>query len=139
MEEFLNSDKEEQVERGNPITLMLLFYVLTASAIIASSYQYIRADKNYSLGQITNSIILGAIIGVFIGIVVMFRRKSYVWMAPLLGPLLGVAIGPLIRIKIEYFSSLIALSFGGCWFLIVMMCVAARFKRRRVSRETSQF
>ena len=134
MDEFSKQSSLKDIEQRNPITITLLFYLVTAAAIVAACYRYIDVKSDSGLLQTIAASVIGAVIGAILGTIVLFRRSSHVWIAPLLGIAIGFAVGPLIRIRLVHFGSLLGISFLGSWILVVLMAVSARLDQRRSIR-----
>ena len=131
MEHFSEPDKADPLVQGNPITLTMLFYVLTAAAILAACYRYVGVDRQGTGFEIALASVIGGVIGLAIGFVQQFRRSSHVWMAPVVGLTLGVAFGPLMRVQLTHFSTIMGISFFGSWLLVLIMAFSARLYQRR--------
>lgn len=134
LDDFSTQSSIKDIEQRNPITITLLFYLVTAAAIVAACYRYIDVESDSNFIQTIVASAIGAVIGAILGMIVLFRRSSHVWIAPLLGIAIGIAVGPLLRIRLIHFGSLIGLSFLGSWILVVLMAVSARLDQRRSIR-----
>lgn len=134
MDDFSTQSSLKDIEQRNPITITLMFYLVTAAAIVAACYRYIDVENDSSVLQTIAASVIGAVIGAILGTIVMFRRSSHVWIAPLLGIVIGLAVGPLLRIRLVHFGTLLGISFLGSWLLVVLMAVSARLDRRRSAR-----
>ena len=130
MDDFSTPAKVDSLEQRNPITLTMLFYVLTAAAILAACYRYIAFDENGTSFEYAVSSAIGGVVGLMIGTIQLFRRSSHAWMSPVVGLFLGVAVGPLLRIQLTHFGTIIGISFFGSWMLVLIMSLAARLNQR---------
>lgn len=131
MEEFSTLATADPLEQRNPITLTMLFYVLTTAGILAACFRYMALEESGTSFEYAVSLGIGGVVGLLIGIAQLFRRNSYAWMSPVVGLLLGVAMGPLLRIQLTHFGTIIGISFFGSWILVLIMSLAAKLNQRR--------
>jgi hypothetical protein len=128
MSEFSSPPKTEtQVQ--NPLTLSMLFYLVTVAAILAACLRFVGASQA-TLGQYLWASLLGAVVGFFLG-TSLGLGTSVRLLAPAVGIFLGAVIGPLICIELSHFASIIITSFVGAWIIVLLNCLAVRHASTR--------
>jgi hypothetical protein len=129
MDDFVSPNRELKNDRRNPVTLTMLFYALTLAGILAACFRYATVQHSGSQFEYALSSLIGGAFGFLIGISQVVGRRSYAWIACLLGPLVGVALGPLLRIQMIHFGSIVSISCVGSWILVFIMSFSARTNR----------
>lgn len=114
----------------SPVTISLLFYVVTLGAILAACLRSLVGGDAVTPQTLAQSLILMSILGVMSGAVLgLFYLRS--WRAVLIGVVVGVVVGctagGLALIDPGNFFELALLTFVGCWLLILTMLLSARF------------
>ena len=125
-----------QTGEKNPISIAMLFYVLTLAGIVASCVGRIEGDVGTSRTTIWVATIVGSVLGTLIGSVgggFYFRSIMGALVSLFVGGLLGAVGGVLTVIRDVHFLPMMTLAFSGCWLLVVLMLVKARFSTMRVT------
>ena len=113
---------------ANPISIAMLFYVVTLAAILAACFRTVFSEKLATGNAVAAFLIAGGIVGFSVGSLEGFRRGgTSAWSGPLIGLALGILWGPLAMIQSIHFASVIGLAFTGCGIMVVVMLVAARY------------
>lgn len=114
----------------SPLSLALLFYLITIAAILFATFQLLRNETTPQITRLTN-VSGGVATGFFVGAVagaLLARRAT----ATIIGSLVGLPVGGLAgllgMIAAEQFSNAVAITFIGCGLLITLTLIAARFQ-----------
>lgn len=129
--ESLMEEEPKHVEPlKHPISIALLFHLITLSAVAAACARYLVLDSVEipTLSVMAGLLVGGAIVGLIVGVVVAIHRPNYRWMSPIIGILLGLSASPLLLIPIKNYWHITTISFLGCWILIVFSLLVARFR-----------
>ena len=114
----------------NPISIAMLFYVLTLAGILASCFGRLETNGSVTQTAITWALIIGSVTGTVLGMVggaFYFRSAKAAVITLLIGGVLGAAGGVLTLIREKHYLSILTIAFAGCWLLIVLMLLKARF------------
>ena len=130
MNEF-SSPPQLQSSQQNPISLAMLFYMVTVAAILLGCYRYI-APTNATGSQYLAASLLGAFIGFFAG-AALILRKANPMISSALGMLVGASVGPVLCIRAVDFGSILLVTFVGGWLMVLLVCLAARKNSRQTS------
>ncbi len=117
----------------NPISIALLFYLVTLAAIVAASLGRLSSDEFLTTQALWVSIVAGAVIGSMIGIVVglTYLKSGKAAVAGLsVGLVLGCVAGALALVNTQHFLSNMAIAFGGGWLVILMILMTTRNQAR---------
>ena len=123
-------------EHRNPISIAMLFYVLTLSAIVAACLSRLSGDSRITYVSLGTAIAGGTFTGLLIGFLggtFYFKsvRASLIGFG--MGAIVGTVAGALTLIREANFIPLMAITFNGCWLMIVVMLFAARWQVRRLN------
>lgn len=132
LENETNLSNQSRSEQRSPISLSLLFYLVTVAAIMAACIRFIQSDNSITANQVVAACVLCAFTGMSLGFSMWIRGMLKYWTAPLLGLALGAAAGPILCVRLTHFSELIVMSFLGSWLLIVLICITARWSTKKV-------
>lgn len=130
MEDFSTPVEVDPLKQRNPVTLTMLFYALTLAAILAACLRYVAIERSGTTSEFALSSMIGGVIGWIIGTFQVFSRNSHAWMSPVLGLSLGIVLGPLLRVKMTHFGTIIGLSFLGSWILVLIIALASKLNQR---------
>lgn len=118
----------ESLQR-NPVTISMLFYVVTLGAIVSAGLRGLTANESLTMASVSTvlgvSVVLGLVLGVHVGIVAIKGWLGAV-AAGLSGMLIGGLSGALLLINQQDFTTTLLISLLGCWLLIVIMLLAAK-------------
>ncbi len=117
----------------SPISLALLMYVTTVSAMLIAVIQPLFASNADDFG-ISNAIIIviAGCIGILFGLAVgtlYFRNRLAMAAGIANGLCVGVLCGALVQIPSEHFNRGAIVCFAGSLMLIILLCFAARFQK----------
>lgn len=115
----------------NPISLAFLFYLVTLGAIVSASLRTLVDDESVTTLRLGVCLAVGTMMGLFIGLgvgIFHFRRLHATVAATMSSMLVGVVSGGLSLVRGEQFVYLSVISFVGCWILIAIVLIAARFR-----------
>lgn len=121
-------------EHRNPITIAMLFYVLTLAAIIAACLGRLSGDDRATYGTLGAAIVSGSFIGLLIGFLggtFYFKSVKAALVGFGVGAALGAVAGALTIIREVNFVPMMTISFSGCWLMIVVLLLTARWQVRR--------
>ncbi len=119
-----------QSENKNPISIAMLFYVLTLAAIVASCAGRLSSDQEISKTTIAICSIVGGAVGIaigFLGGAFYFKSVKATLVGVFVGGAIGVVAGVLTLLNDTHFLSNMTVAFGGCWLLVLSMLAKARF------------
>lgn len=121
-------------QHRNPISIAMMFYILTLAAILAACLGRMSNDTKISTGSLTASIEAGSFLGLVIGVLggaFYFKSAKATAIGAATGALLGTVAGPLTIIGESNFSTMMTITYCGCWLLMVVMLLAARWQGSR--------
>ncbi len=130
--EFGSALPARRLESRNPISIAMLFYVLTLAAIVAACVGKLSVTEGVTSTAVGAAAAVGSFVGLLIGFFGgSFYFKSYAaaFIGLGVGLMLGAVGGVLAMVQGEHFVSMLSIAFAGCWIVIVVMLVAARFQR----------
>ena len=120
-------------EHRNPISIAMLFYVLTLAAIIAACLGRLSGDDHVTYGSLGAAIVGGSFIGLLIGFLggtFVFKSVKASLVGFGVGTILGAVAGALTIIREADFVPIMTIAFSGCWIVVVVMLLAARWQVR---------
>lgn len=120
-------------EHRNPISIAMLFYVLTLAAIVAACLGRLTGDARVTYGTIGAAIAAGSFLGLLIGFLggtFYFKSAKAALIGFGVGTLLGMVAGALSIVREVNFVPMMTIAFSGCWLMIVVMLLAARWQVR---------
>lgn len=124
-------DKPEPIDdQKHPISIAMLFHLVTLSAIVATCARYLVLDEvdRLPISGVLGLAVGGAVFGLIVGSIVAFQRPFYRWLSPLIGVMVGCVVSPLLLIPIDKHVHIVTISFVGCWVLIVFSLAVVRFR-----------
>ena len=119
-------------DRQNPITMATLFYIVTLGAILSASLRPLVGNDQVTSGSLGIAFSLAAIVGILSGMGLgcfYFRRPLAIGLGLIAGILAGLMAGALSLVDSQHFVEISALTFGGCWVLVLCMAFSARFSK----------
>ncbi len=120
-------------EHRNPISIAMLFYILTLAAIIAACLGRLSGDDGVTsraLGAaIAGGTFLGLVIG-FLGGTFYFKSVKASMVGVVVGAMLGTVAGALTVIREVNYIPMMAIAYSGSWLLMIVMLLAARWQVR---------
>jgi len=131
---FGEASQPQLNENRNPISIAMLFYVLTLAAIVAACLGRLSGDGRVTYGTLGAAISGGAFVGLLIGLLggtFYFKSVKASLIGFGVGALLGTVAGALTVIREVNFVPMMTIAFSGCWLMIVFMLLAARCQVRR--------
>lgn len=131
---FGEASQSQVVVHRNPISIAMLFYILTLAAIVAACLGRMSGDATATasaLGAATaGGCFFGLILG-FLGGTFYFKSVSASLIGVGVGATLGIVAGALTVIKEVNYVPMMTIAFSGCWLMIVVMLLGARWQVRR--------
>ena len=130
---FGESSQAPLNEHRNPISIAMLFYVLTLAAIVAACLGRLSGDARVTYGTLGTAIGGGSFIGLLIGFLggtFYFKSVKASLVGFAVGAILGTAAGALTLIREVNFVPMMTIAFSGCWLMVVVMLLAARWQVR---------
>ncbi len=128
--DFEFSRPQRGVQQRNPVTVALLFYVVTVGAILSACLRTLVGDDTLTGESLQRVVLIGIVVGLLsggiLGFYVIKGRLSAV-VASSIGILVGAIAGGLSLVQSKYFYEITLIAFAGCWLLIVVMLLSARF------------
>ena len=128
---FASAPPTPIAEHRNPISIAMLFYVLTLAAIVAACLGRMSGDKGATYGAIGTAIASGCFLGLVIGFLggtFYFKSVKASLVGFAVGAILGAVAGALTIIKEVHFVPIMTIAFSGCWLIVVVMLLAARWR-----------
>ena len=129
MEEETAPDKSTTLQARNPLTMAMLFYIVTVGGIVSASMRTLpgnAAITNESLFWICGiGIVVGFVLGSCLGFLI-FRKSSALLLGSAIGAVVGAMAGGLTLVETKNFLEISLLAFGGCWLLVVVMLLSSR-------------
>ncbi len=128
---FTEGYVKQASEHRNPISLAMLFYVLTLAAIVAACLGRLSSDKNLTSQTLGAAIASGTFVGLMIGFLggtFYFKSVKASLVGVVVGVILGTAAGALTVIREVNYMPMMAIAYSGCWLLMVVMLFAARWQ-----------
>jgi hypothetical protein len=122
------------IEHRNPISIAMLFYVLTLAAIVAACLGRLVGDARVTYGTMGAAIAAGSFTGLLIGFLggtFYFKSVKASLVGVGVGAILGTVAGALTLIREVNYVPMMIIAFSGCWLMIVVMLLAARWQVRR--------
>ena len=121
----------------SPITLAFLFYLVTFGGIVSSCLGTLSVNEGTTRESLQLALAvcggLGMAIGFFLGLL-RFRRWSLAGLGMLSGAVIGAIAGALTRISVDNFLQINLIACSGSWLMIVVMCLAARYRSPLIGR-----
>jgi hypothetical protein len=125
---------QARFEHRNPISIAMLFYVLTLAAILAACLGRMSGDQGTTYGALAAAIASGSFLGLVIGFLggtFYFKSVKASLVGFAVGAILGGVAGALTIIKEVNFVPMMTIAFSGCWLMVVVMLLAARWQVHR--------
>ncbi len=129
---FEMSDSSSKQDQESPISVALLFYLVTISGIAAACVRSLTTSEFATWSATAQSGIGAGLFGLVSGIVAGFVYRSRgldFFIMPIVGTIVGVFSGLLLLVGVEHFYGIVFNAFVGSWLLIVFMLVAARLQK----------
>ena len=122
-----------RAEHRNPISIAMMFYLLTLAGIVAASIGRISqqevSSKNLVVASIAGGCFLGLVLGFCSGSL-YHRSVKAALVGSVVGTIIGAVAGALTIIHHEHFVQTMSTAFLGCWLILCTMLVAARWQVR---------
>ncbi len=121
-------------EHRNPISIAMMFYILTLAAIIAACLGRLTGDSRVTYGVMGTALGSGAFVGLcigFLGGTFYFKSVQASLIGFAVGAVLGTVAGVLTLVREVNYLPMMAITFSGCWLVIVVMLLAAKWQVRR--------
>lgn len=119
-------------KQRSPLTMAMLFYVVTVSGIISACLRTLVGNQAVTTQSMTVVLLAGIVIGLIggglIGLV-YFKTIKAGFIASSMGILVGGLAGGLALVDGKYFMEVTFIAFGGSWMLILIMLLSARFRQ----------
>jgi len=131
--EFGSSLPVRRLENRNPISIAMLFYVLTLAAIVAACLGKLSMTEGVTKTALGAAAAVGGVVGLltgFLGGSFYFKSFKAASIGLGVGLVLGAVGGVLTVVRGEHFLQMMSIAFAGCWLMIVVMLLAARFQVR---------
>ena len=132
----------ERLKSRNPLTMAMMFYVVTIGGIVSASMRSLSESAVATNESLVRLCSIGGAIGFTLGSALgffIFRKSSALMAGGVIGTLVGTVAGGLALIETKNFLEISLLAFGGCWLLVVVMLLSARFNTgSSLERLTSQ-
>ncbi len=120
-----------QSTQRSPISISLLFFVVTVGAILSACLRTLVGNESITSRVMAVLVVTGVVVG-FIsgGCLGMFGYKSAkaAGICSLVGLIVGAVAGGLAAVSGDSFGEIALIAFGGCWLLILSMLISARFR-----------
>lgn len=132
-ESFEMGRPDEPAHTGGPqpLSVALLFYIVTVSAIATACLRTLADNEFATWAATTQTSIaasgLGLVSGAVAGFVYRTRGLDF-FLLPVVGCVIGAFSGLLLMVDEKYFTEVVLLAFSGCWVLIIGMLLVARFQ-----------
>jgi hypothetical protein len=130
--ENLESETSQQLARHrSPISIAFLFYLVTIGAILSACLRTLGVNEAITGRWVLMVIFVGIVIGLATGgCLGFFYFKSWTatMIATLVGTCVGAVAGAITLVQVSHYMEIILVAFVGCWLMIVVMLVAARFQ-----------
>lgn len=120
--------------------MALLFYLVTAGALISASLRTLVGDDAITSQSLGRLIIAGVVLGLISGVVVgyyFFKSRLAAFICSGVGIGVGAIAGGLAAVDGNRFGELSLIGFGGSWLLILVMLLSARFRKDSDEREVA--
>lgn len=127
--EFEYPASEQSRSMRNPLTMSMLFYVVTIGGILSASLRTLGGSSVVTTESLIQIEIIGIVLGVILGFGIgffLFRKGTACVSGALLGFLVGAVAGGLALVEIDNFVEIAGLAFGGSWVLVVTMLLSSR-------------
>jgi hypothetical protein len=131
--EFGEASQKKPSESRNPISIAMLFYVLTLAAIVAACLGRLSVSARVTSGAVVSAAIACSFVGLLIGFLggtFYFKSVKASLIGLAVGTGLGAVAGALTLIAEEHFVPLMTIAFAGSWLLVVAILMAARWRVR---------
>jgi hypothetical protein len=129
-EENFDFGSTERSGREHPITVALMFYVVTLGGIISACLRTLVGNESLTEASLQWVVLAGIVIGLIsggaIGFYVIKGRKAAV-VSSCMGIVVGALAGGLAMVQGTHFVEIATISFIGCWLLISVMLLSARY------------
>ena len=132
VEQQFEFEQRREQSAQSPLTITLLFYIVTMGGIVSACLSTLSGNENVTTVAVAVALGAGATIGVKLGIFVglfYFRRVRDCGIGAVVGAGVGLVAGGLSLVSSEDYWSVASLSFAGCWLLVLLMLVSARFRK----------
>lgn len=130
---FGEASQAPSAEHRNPISIAMLFYVLTLAAIVAACLGRMSGDQAATYGVLGAAIASGSFLGLVIGFLggtFYFKSVKAALVGFGVGTILGSVAGALMVIKEVNYVPMMTIAFSGCWLMVVVMLLAARWQAK---------
>ena len=131
---FVDASPAPLAEHRNPISIAMMFYVLTLAAIVAACLSRLSGDVRVTYVSLGTAIAGGSFTGLLIGFLggtFYFKSVRASLIGVVVGAILGAIAGALTVIREVNFVPMMTIAFSGCWLMIVAMLLAARWQVHR--------
>jgi hypothetical protein len=129
--EFGGSLPDQRSVRKNPLSIAMLFYILTLAAIVAACLGKLSVTEGVTRSTVVAAVVVGSVVGLLVGSLgggFYFSSIKAALIGLVVGLFLGAVGGALTIITGEHSLEMLTIAFAGCWLIIVLMLVAARFQ-----------
>ncbi len=131
--EFGGRLPQQAVGSRNPISIAMLFYVLTLAGIVAACLSKLTGNEGLTFTVLGTAAAAGSFLGLLIGFfggTFYFKSIKASFIGLGVGLLLGAVGGVLTAVREIHFLPMMLIAFSGCWLLVVVMLLGARFQVR---------
>ena len=115
----------------NPFSIAFLFYLVTLAAILSACLRTLLGESAVTVPLLARMIVVGVTMGLFVGGLAggsYFKGWKAIWLGMIVGAAVGAVAGSLTLIQHAHFWEIVWIAFFGCWIMIVVILLAARFQ-----------
>lgn len=113
----------------SPLTMAMLFYVVTAGAIVSACLRSLVGRVELTSAPFLAVLVGGSTIGFFSGLIFgffFFRSIKAASVSSCVAIVVGGVAGALAMVGGDSFFETSLIAFAGCWLMVVVMLVSAR-------------
>ncbi|MEM7473633.1 MAG: hypothetical protein AAF483_01435 [Planctomycetota bacterium] len=122
--------RTETASARSPLSLALLFYIVTTGAILSACLSFLAGNENVTMVRLAIVLGVGGLIGLILGLIIgiLQLRVAAAFIGGGVGLIVGLLGGALSMIEPAQFTSVTTICFAGCLLLVASMLVAARLQ-----------